>query len=768
MIPLPPPDANLPELAIAFDGEAMAELLALSLRDCASARFTVDSCRPRYVRYKPGTNCIVQYALGLRGEASSAIELPAHVSLYADDRGQRRWGKPKLQAVVAAAKRLHAPPFGGAAYLPAVRGVVSLFPVDYTLPALVDIASNAFRITLQSVLPEGVGRIADSSPTLVRYKPARKALLRFEGEDGRDAIYAKALCDDRGESVTAAGRALLANGIATAAPLACLRAARVVVHASAPGVPLSDLETVLHALCPWMEPTAAVLAALHAADVPGLPGHVLADEASDMRELARTLGILVPSLASRLERLTSALADALTALPDEAVPLHGDFYTDQVLVSERGVVLIDLDEMRRGHPLLDVGMFLAHLAASTSDDAGQVEAGEVFREAYARERPRGSNAVPIFEAAALLRKAPGPFRRLEPDWPQRIERLVVLAERCLAPSHAGRPTPVSGGRHANGFVYDPALPQLRSLVDAEAMSRVFRSLWNGKPISVQNIDVVRHKPGRRCLLRYEVGAGGQRRRLYGKTFASERGPRVYEITRTLTEARAFGSDVLLPKPVAFMPHLKLLVQPELPGEPVAPRLLTGDTALARQMAEALHALHRSGLDLGRRRALDDELDHLRDRVEQSAERAPELAAAARRCLDIVQTHRPPDEVWRWHPCHRDCYHDQFLIGPAGLAVLDLDDAAMAEPALDVANVLAHLRLLGLQQRDDADALDDVATAFRDAACRLDPELNRELLRFLEAATLLRLAVIHLPRNRGNWLAARLLEEAQSLLVAAAR
>jgi len=770
VIPLPPPDPGLPDLAVAFDGDAMAEVLTTHLPDCVDGRFRVASCRPCYVRYKPGTNCVVQYELALRDAEGSTIELPAHVYLYADNRAVRRWSKATLHDLVESAARHHpVPPLGRAAHLPGLRALAYLYPVDYGLPALVRVsAASAMREALRPNLPEGIGRLTDAAPALVRYKPSRKALLRFPLAGGSlDAVYVKLLTDDRGPTLVNLGRSLLAAGVVTPAPLAYCPDERLLVHAAVPGTPLAALAGN-DAFDRWMEPVAVALARVQATDRTGLPEHRLADEATTIRATAGAIGGLVPALAPRLERLASAVAKRLRDIPESSVPIHGDFYYDQALVSEAGVVLIDFDEARLGHPLLDVGNFLAHLsAAGRRGVLHPAGARAAFRAASAQLLPASCRDIALFEAAAMIRLAGGPFRRLEPDWPEAVERLVELAERCLSQSEAGQPAKAAnmpGGCLTDG---DPALPQLGRLRDPKAMTAVLGRAFDGEPVEIRAIDVVRHKPGRRCLLRYDLEIGKpselRRERFYGKTFASERGPRVHDVTQAIVDARGFGPGVWLPEPVGYLPHLKLLVQREVPGEPVASRLLAGDATLAVELAEAVHALHASGIDLGRRHGPDQELGPLQSRVEQVRERCPPLAAQAEQCLAMVEAGRPRIRDWRWCPTHRDCYHEQFLVGPAGLAVLDLDDAAMSEPAVDVANVLAHLWLLGLQERGDPAALTPVATAFATMACRLDPDLDRELLRFLEGATLLRLAAIHLPRDRGRWIASRLLGEAEFLL-----
>jgi Ser/Thr protein kinase RdoA (MazF antagonist) len=167
--------------------------------------------------------------------------------------------------------------------------------------------------------------------------------------------------------------------------------------------------------------------------------------------------------------------------------------------------------------------------------------------------------------------------------------------------------------------------------------------------------------------------------------------------------------------------------------------------------------------LERRHGLDDELAPLAGRVERTAASSGPLAGRARRCLELAGVCAERPWPWRWRPVHRDFYHDQVLVGGHGLSVLDWDDAAMSEPAVDVANFVAHLRLLALQRTGTPDALESVSAAFVERYRQLDADLEPSLVRFLEGTTLLRLAEIHLPRERGEWLSERLLQQSELLL-----
>jgi len=309
-------------------------------------------------------------------------------------------------------------------------------------------------------------------------------------------------------------------------------------------------------------------------------------------------------------------------------------------------------------------------------------------------------------------------------------------------------------------IEDPKLPQLSALLDHARMTRALSGMG-----TLQRVELIRHKPDRRVILRYTVRRDdGGIEHLFGKSFASERGSRVFATARTITVAQAFGDDVHVPEPVAFLPDLKLLVQRAVPGEPVALALLDGDEILAARIATAFHELHTSGIALGRRHGLAKELAPLPGGIRDIRERDPSLVPLAVACLArIYRTVLGADWTWRWQPVHRDAYHDQILVDGGQLAILDLDDAAMSEPAIDVANIVAHLQLLGIQRHDQVAALAPAIDAFLDRSLKLDPQLDRPLLDLLQAATLLRLAGIHIGRHDGVRVATLLLSECARLL-----
>jgi aminoglycoside phosphotransferase (APT) family kinase protein len=712
---LPPADPALPRLPEALDEGTMIELLGAQLR----ARLS--SCRPTYIRYKPGTNCLVQYQLAWEG----ADPVPAHLKLFADGKAARLWSTGSLQALDARATRWNRErPVARVAHLPELDAIFQRYPVDLKLPSLTYASS-----------PAGAGRVvrrvlggADrGGAELVRYKAARKALLRYRSS--RATLYVKLYSDGRGALVFDAGRALGVAGVRTPRPLAYLRGSRLLVQAEADGRPLREFAGTPE-FTESVHATGEALAQLQTTRISGAAVHGCAEEADALLAAARAVATVRPDLGALAQWLAVRAADSLAALPLEPTTAHGDFSVDQVVVAAEGPVLLDIDEISLAHPLLDVGNFLAHLSVRDPDDPARA----AFLDGYG---PTQRPYVPLFEAGAILKLAIAPFRNLEPDWPAAVEHRLTLAERRLAEFARSRPLALLPFR-------DAKLPQVGVLVEPTVLANALEGEVYGEPVEVRRAEIVRHKPSRRCLLRYDllVGSGASARHecLYGKTFASERGPRVFRTLVAIAGSRACGPAVDLPEPIAYLPSLKLLLQREVRGTGARERLLGGDETVAERVAEALHALHCSGIELERQHSLDDELGALHARV--TATFAAGSRSPAHTCLARLENALDGRLDWRFRPIHRDIYHDQVLVTRRGLGLLDFDDAAMSEPAVDVANVLAHLRLLALEEPSRAAALAAPSAAFVGRYQKLDAALDPLLLRLLESATLLRLACIH--------------------------
>lgn len=246
----------------------------------------------------------------------------------------------------------------------------------------------------------------------------------------------------------------------------------------------------------------------------------------------------------------------------------------------------------------------------------------------------------------------------------------------------------------------------------------------GAPVA---LDVLKHKPGRRRTLRAR-GPGGT---AIVKRYASGRAPLVAQRVAALA---AGPPEPVVPAVLRVDPEGHLVVLSDVPGPPLRNALLLGDLETCARAGAALGAWHAAweGVEPTplEGHTLEHELETLRVRADIAS---PAVAGAVAEALPRF------DGEWACGTVvHRDLYEEQILAGePIGL--IDLDDAALGPPELDLGNLIAHTELL---ERRRACDLTVGKRAFLDGYADAGPGLDEALLDRCRRLTLLRLACLN--------------------------
>jgi hypothetical protein len=254
---------------------------------------------------------------------------------------------------------------------------------------------------------------------------------------------------------------------------------------------------------------------------------------------------------------------------------------------------------------------------------------------------------------------------------------------------------------------DPALAQWRRDADSVAPS--------GRTVAL-----LRHVPGRRVTTLVRTHG----RLTVLKLFAS---PRARGNDRRLRALRpATGSVVPRPLRVGPAGHAHLLEY--VPGRPLPELSGPAFVGACEQVGRSLARLQASGVRLDRVWTAQDEIDHL-DRRRRPGEHPS-----------------PPPGSGAVVPAHRDLHPAQIVVADGSARLIDLDDATMAPPGLDVGNFLAHLdREAAVAARPDGEAA-AAARAFLRGYGRTPADL-----RWWREIALARLAVLAVERHgRPDW------------------
>ncbi len=288
--------------------------------------------------------------------------------------------------------------------------------------------------------------------------------------------------------------------------------------------------------------------------------------------------------------------------------------------------------------------------------------------------------------------------------------------------------------------------------------------------AVEGIAVFKYKPGRRCVLAYDL-IGKTRegqpadQRVIGKVFRDERGQQLLALQQYLWD-HGFAEDapdqITVPRPLAYIPEMRMMVQGCAPGTTFNGLVVAGGWQTSdlnywtTRGAQALAKLHNLPLPttgghpdwMREPYLLNDERASLDRFAEGLADMRPADATrvyALRDTLQLWAAQLPPLQTPV--PVHRDYYYSQLLFNGEHLSLIDFDLTTMGDPALDVANFVAHLFFLGLDRLDDLHALAPQANRFLEAYAFIhgvDVDFLQRFA-FYQAATLFRLLHVIAPR-----------------------
>lgn len=279
------------------------------------------------------------------------------------------------------------------------------------------------------------------------------------------------------------------------------------------------------------------------------------------------------------------------------------------------------------------------------------------------------------------------------------------------------------------FPIDGELPMLITLTHGERMIEFFqRTLPEAANrhfiIHECTISVLHYEPHRSCLIRYQLDgklAGANkagREILFGQVTANDSGELIAPVLLGLRRWMQENNMVYrfnLPQLLSYHPDVRLALFETIPGVPLLPQLLktgllgTGSERLEGLTLEAAleasariaSTVHTAGLILGRPYTLEDELTTLQSQIQAAHEFSPALAKRLQTGLKQIRAYAEKSE-----PLPLCFNHGAFtpatpLFERAASGLLDWGSVCQAEPARDLGQFQAYLRVLMLEIQPEA-------------------------------------------------------------------
>ncbi len=293
---------------------------------------------------------------------------------------------------------------------------------------------------------------------------------------------------------------------------------------------------------------------------------------------------------------------------------------------------------------------------------------------------------------------------------------------------------------------DDKLPGL-TLLHQDKRRRLFlrqfsESLLGGE-VEGAELTILNHRPGKRCVLAARRSPDDDSNALVIRCLKEGRS-RQQENYELITALRNVGfgddskDDIRIPKALGYDDTLATVVIEYVPGEILGRDSQWDGLHQGRVAASAIAKLHKTPLQIDKRYHPEDELDMLADWVALTSALRPDLSEKLEWAYAQVSDQFARLSAGPLQLVHRDFYCKQLIHDGNKTFLIDFDTLCMADPAIDIANYLAHEQLSQLTGGGNAVLVDDFMGAYA-AIAPLPPD---NTLKAWHNAALLRLSCLY--------------------------
>lgn len=308
---------------------------------------------------------------------------------------------------------------------------VWLYPNDPDLPGLV---RAAYPESMAAVLNEHRAvsvpvTAADLELEMIGYRPRRRAVVRVDVKEPRQAFYVKVLREQLFADVYRRHRLLLDAGL-PAPPVVGATSDSLLITRQLPGRPLAQ------AIFDNADPCTAeqLIGVLDAMPMTVTQLTRRPPWSDGVVHYGEMVVAALPPLERRVTWLVEQIQRGLRHIPLGNEPTHGDFHEGQVHVARGRIVgLLDVDTLGPGRRADDLACLVAHLSTIQRMNPAQ------------EQRVHGliRRWVPVFDtrvdpielrlraAAVIISLATGPYRSQEDHWAHETKLMIDSAEALV-------------------------------------------------------------------------------------------------------------------------------------------------------------------------------------------------------------------------------------------------------------------------------------------------------------------------------------------------
>jgi hypothetical protein len=262
---------------------------------------------------------------------------------------------------------------------------------------------------------------------------------------------------------------------------------------------------------------------------------------------------------------------------------------------------------------------------------------------------------------------------------------------------------------------DPGIPTLAAVLDPVELARQLSALLGWDTSQGIRLRVLRWKRASRCTLEIASTSSSGPQELIGKVFAEDRSD-VYQAMQEIWRAGfGEGAEFAIPRPVAFVEPLRLLLCEKVPGAKAQDLVLSASESdrvlAAERCARWLVRFQTRGPRLGRVVHLNDHLIPLDGWWRCVADLGRPSADKACRLFEHLKASASTLGSIETCAAHGMYTSNQLILAGTRTVTIDWDTYMVADPCHDVARFVVALQRMTLRKLGSLHALDGVAEVF---------------------------------------------------------
>lgn len=211
--------------------------------------------------------------------------------------------------------------------------------------------------------------------------------------------------------------------------------------------------------------------------------------------------------------------------------------------------------------------------------------------------------------------------------------------------------------------------------------------------------VLRCHPSR-CVFDLAIKLDKQWRSVIVKLFTVDR-PDVFSTLQRIYESGfGQGSEFVVPRPIAYLPSLKILIEEKVEGK------RANETLIAEDLSEQVEAVERAGAWLAQFHTTAPKvgnqvgpkflLEHSRKRADMVSEFGGAFPSKCKLLMDKLEASLPEDGSFQYCPGHGNYIPSHVLLDDHHTATIDFDGFDLVDPARDLAWFTISVERCGLK------------------------------------------------------------------------